>query len=107
MCRVEERVYIDVDGSRSKLEDVFRCDKARQYGDLCEDTEIYTKEYYTGRPSTPDGQELPSSTPSGLDILRKRRSSGPVEYTNHWTDVEDSVERRTTQNKLAQSRFRK
>jgi hypothetical protein len=80
MCRLVERVYINADGHRSKFEDSFPCDKARN-GKLCSKAKKRTTEYHTKRDSIPPRGDTPSPvnppTPTGTGtyLVQQRRPS--------------------------------
>ncbi|KAL5115194.1 hypothetical protein ACEQ8H_006948 [Pleosporales sp. CAS-2024a] len=79
MCRVEERIYINADGHRSKFEDPFPCDKARK-GRLCFNLQTRTTEYHrkkgvNPRDNTPSPINPPTPTGTGSYIIQPRRPS--------------------------------
>lgn len=78
MCRVEERIYINADGHRSKFEEAFPCDKAHK-GRLCSKVKKRTTEYYpkkgTFRDDTPSPISPPTPTGSGSYIVQQVRPS--------------------------------
>lgn len=79
MCRIDERVYINSQGHRSKFEEAFPCDKARK-GKLCANVKKRTTEYWPkkGGPSrddTPSPMNPPTPTGTGSYIVEQRRPS--------------------------------
>ncbi|KAH8706127.1 hypothetical protein GQ44DRAFT_629757 [Phaeosphaeriaceae sp. PMI808] len=79
MCRVEERVYIGADGNRSKFEDTYPCNKARN-GRLCAKVNRRTTEYYPkkgtiSRNDTPSPINPPTPVGTGTYIVQQRRPS--------------------------------
>ncbi|OAL03271.1 hypothetical protein IQ06DRAFT_215784 [Phaeosphaeriaceae sp. SRC1lsM3a] len=79
MCRVEERIYISAEGHRSKFEDSFPCDKARN-GKLCSKVKRKTTEYFpkrgiVPRNDTPSPINPPTPTGTGTYLVQQRRPS--------------------------------
>jgi hypothetical protein len=79
MCRVDERVYITAEGHRSKFEEAFPCDKARN-GRLCPKVKKRTTEYYPkkgvyARNDSPSLVNPPTPTGTGSYIVQQRRPS--------------------------------
>lgn len=78
MCRVEERIYISAEGHRSKFEDSFPCDKARN-GKLCSKVKRRTTEYFPKRgiprDDTPSPINPPTPTGTGSYVVQQRRPS--------------------------------
>jgi hypothetical protein len=79
MCRVDERIYINAQGHRSKFEEAFPCDKATKRR-LCANVTKRTTEYYPNkRGSLRDDTPLPITppTPTGTGPYRveQRRPS--------------------------------
>jgi hypothetical protein len=79
MCRVDERVYITAEGHRSKFEEAFPCDKARN-GRLCPKVKKRTTEYYPKkgvytRNDSPSPVNPPTPTGTGSYIVQPRRPS--------------------------------
>lgn len=77
MCRIEERIYTNRDGHRSKFEESFPCDKAPR-GRLCTKVKKKTYEYWSPKGSNPR-DETPSPmnppTPTGSYITQPVRPS--------------------------------
>ncbi|KAH7382428.1 hypothetical protein DE146DRAFT_226763 [Phaeosphaeria sp. MPI-PUGE-AT-0046c] len=81
MCRVEERIYISAEGHRSKFEDSFPCDKARN-GKLCSKVKRRTTEYFPKRAivprddtPSPINPPTPTGTGTGTYLVQQRRPS--------------------------------
>ncbi|KAF2113270.1 hypothetical protein BDV96DRAFT_601449 [Lophiotrema nucula] len=82
MCRVEERVYINQDGTSKTFEDSFPCDKARK-GRLCSNVTRKIIKYHS-QPSVAtasrDGSSSPAYPPtpteSGTILVQKREPAG-------------------------------
>jgi chemotaxis protein histidine kinase CheA len=79
MCRVEERVYINGEGHRSKFEDAFPCSHARK-GRLCSNVKKNTTEYYPKKPiisrdDSPSPINPPTPTGTGSYLVEQRRPS--------------------------------
>jgi hypothetical protein len=79
MCRVEERVYINGEGHRSKFEDSYPCSQAPR-GRLCPNVKKNTTEYYPKRPivsrnDSPSPINPPTPTGTGSYLVQQRRPS--------------------------------
>jgi hypothetical protein len=79
MCRVEERVYINGEGHRSKFEDAYPCSQASR-GRLCPNVKKNTTEYYPKKPivsrnDSPSPINPPTPTGTGSYLVQQRRPS--------------------------------
>ncbi|KAH7361303.1 hypothetical protein BKA66DRAFT_425700 [Pyrenochaeta sp. MPI-SDFR-AT-0127] len=80
MCRIEERIYVNANGHRSKFEEAFPCDKSRG-GKLCSKVKRRTSEYHPkngamSRDDTPSPINPPTPTGAGTYLTQPRRPSG-------------------------------